>query len=80
MSKTLPTIVKFSSATSQPIFGGVSVFIIMPFDGVIFNALPILCKFIPSENHQNQCNSVFKVFVFLFVCGEILVLFGRKLI
>jgi len=46
MSKILPTVVKFSSAISQPIFGGFSVFMMILFDGVMFNTLPILCTFI----------------------------------
>jgi len=54
MSKTLPTMVRFSSATSQPIFGGFSVFIIMLFDGVTLDALPILCNFIPQKNTDTK--------------------------
>jgi len=50
MSETLPTMVKLSSATSQPIFGGFSVFIIMLFDGVTLTALPTLCNFIPQKS------------------------------
>ena len=65
MSKTLPTTVRFSSATSQPIFGGFSVFIMMLFDGVTLIALPILCKFYPFGKTSRVIVNVHLKFLFL---------------
>jgi hypothetical protein len=64
MSKTLPITIKFSSTTSEPIFGGLSVFTIMFFDGVNARTLPNFCKraHSPLEKQVRVRSSLFKAF------------------
>lgn len=79
MSKTLPTITKFSLATSQPIFGGLSVFMIILFDGVIPKALPIFCKFYSSENIKTNVSVHLKFSFLSFLYSEIHVFLAENL-
>jgi hypothetical protein len=44
MSKTLPTTTRFSSTTSEPIFGGLSALTMAFPEGETFEILPNLCK------------------------------------
>ncbi len=49
MSKTLPIILRFSSMTAVPSFGGFSTFMMRFCDGVTLRTLPNLCNTLPSR-------------------------------
>ncbi len=76
MSKILPTTFRFSSTTSTPIFGGLSVLTMAFPEGDTFVILPNLCKHFPSRKHVADRNWGFKAFWVVYKAEEQLCVFA----